>query len=76
MMDTDKSETLAEIALLELEEHTISARRRRLHDRIAIFPSDAAQQAERELSVYRRELHRRIDTARARLADRELMPSS
>ena len=74
-MDTDKREFLAEIALLELEEHTISARRRRLHERIAIFPSDAAHQAERELSAYRLELHRRIDTARAKLADRELTPT-
>ena len=67
-----KQELVALIAALELEEHAVSARRRKLHDRIAIFPSEAHQQAERELSAHRRGLHRRIDEARAELARAEV----
>ena len=67
MSDTTTSELLAQIATLELEEHTVSARRRRLHERLAIFPSEEGQEAERELSAHRRALHRAIDEARAEL---------
>lgn len=48
---------------LEAEERAISRRRRRLHDRIAIF-ADANgtwDEQEREISAKRRELHRQID---------------
>ena len=62
-----KEQLIAQIAALELEEHEVSARRAKMHERIAIFPSDASQQAERELSSRRRDLHRRIDAARAAL---------
>jgi hypothetical protein len=63
-----EQELIAQIARLELEEAELSARRRKLHDRIAIFPSATMLEAERELSLQRRELHRRIDEARAELA--------
>jgi hypothetical protein len=48
---------------LEVEERAISARRRRLHNRIATFPDTTGSWAreERELSAKRRELHRQID---------------
>jgi len=63
-----QQELIAQLARLELEEAEVSARRRKLHDRIAIFPSPALQEAERDLSLQRRELHRRIDETRAELA--------
>jgi hypothetical protein len=59
---------ITQLARLELEESELSARRRKLHDRIAIFPSHALREAERELSLHRREVHRRIDETRAELA--------
>jgi hypothetical protein len=50
---------------LESEEAELSARRRRLHDRLASFPNEVAQQQEREISAHRRALHVRIDALRA-----------
>jgi hypothetical protein len=67
-----QQELIAQLARLELEESEVSARRRKLHDRIAIFPSPALQEAEQELSLQRRELHRRIDAARAELSSSRL----
>jgi hypothetical protein len=61
-------ELIAQLARLELEESELSTRRRKLHDRIAIFPSPALMEAERELSLQRREIHRQIDAARVELA--------
>ena len=51
---------------LEDEERRVSARRRKLHDRIALFPDETGDLArqEREVSQERRELHRRIDELR------------
>ena len=53
---------------LEEEERAVSLRRRRLHDRLALYPeygeADLAE-LERELSQRRRELHARIDALRA-----------
>lgn len=48
---------------LEAEERAISRRRRKLHDRIAVFTdtSGSWEQQEREISKKRRELHRQID---------------
>ncbi len=62
-----EQELLKELANLELEESDVSARRRKIHSRIAIFPTPSLQEAERELSLHRRELHRRIALARAEL---------
>lgn len=57
------------LAKLEEEEKAVSARRRKLHERMALFPDAAASREveERELSIRRRELHRQIDELRARL---------
>jgi len=51
---------------LEAEERLVSARRRKLHDRMAIFPDDTGEleRQEREVSTRRRELHRQIDELR------------
>jgi hypothetical protein len=53
---------------LEAEEQAVSLQRRRLHDRLALYPSaagSALEAKERELSARRRDLHRRIDALRA-----------
>ncbi len=59
------------LAELEAEERSVSARRRKLHERIAMFPdaSDELTRRERELSQQRRELHVRIDALREQLRD-------
>jgi len=69
MSDNDRAKEL-DVLLLQLEqqERDLSERRRKLHDRMAVFP-DPARQAElqtqeAELSKERRELHRKIDEAR------------
>jgi hypothetical protein len=60
---------------LHAQERQLSARRRRLHERLAIFPSDFGDRQERELSKRRRELHVQIDALeaerRAALAEAE-----
>ena len=53
------------LAELEAEEVEVSRLRRKLHDRLASFPNEVAQQQERELSAKRRALHVRIDALRA-----------
>jgi len=55
----------AEIDALEAEEREVSARRRKLHDRLASFPNEATMQQEAEISKHRRELHVRIDALKA-----------
>jgi len=59
----------AELQRLEEEERDLSLLRRRLHDRMAIFPdAEGAQELaarEADLSKQRREVHRRIDELRA-----------
>jgi chromosome segregation ATPase len=53
---------------LEAEERALSARRRKLHDRIAIFPDTTGtlEEQEREISRKRRVLHQQIDQLRDR----------
>ncbi len=68
MRSPAERELIAHLARLELDESEVSSRRRKLHDRIAIFPGPALLEAERELSLQRRDLHRRIDATRAELA--------
>jgi hypothetical protein len=58
---------MAELEELELRERSLSEQRRRLHDRLDRFPSEAMEVEERKVSKERRELHRRIDGLRARL---------
>ena len=43
----------------------MSARRRKLHDRLASFPNEVTLQQEREISAHRRELHAEIDALKA-----------
>jgi hypothetical protein len=63
---------------LEAEERDISLRRRKLHDRIAIFPDNATKEEfarrEREISQERRELHRRIEALRAQRNELRAQP--
>lgn len=61
----------AELRQLEEEERSVSSRRRKLHDRIAMFPdaSGELERRERELSQERRDLHARIDNLREELRD-------
>jgi predicted nucleic acid-binding Zn-ribbon protein len=70
MSNTNEHEIDVQLERLEEEERDISLRRRRLHDRIAIFPENAAkaelERREREISKERRELHERIDDLRVR----------
>lgn len=59
--------TVEELLRLEHEERQVSAARRKLHERLGIFPNKAAEQRERELSRHRHDLHQRIDALRAEL---------
>jgi hypothetical protein len=60
------------VAALELEEAELSEQRRVLHQRMAIFPRAAHDEAEQALSARRLELHRAIDMARIELASARL----
>jgi hypothetical protein len=62
-----ETELISQLARLEREERLVSARRHRLHERIASFSTPEHVQAERELSRYRRDLHRRIDAVQAEI---------
>jgi chromosome segregation ATPase len=70
MNDANEPELDGLLEQLEAEEQHLSVTRRRLHDRIAMFPGSTSRAdvelRERELSAKRRELHRRIDELRAR----------
>jgi chromosome segregation ATPase len=61
----DDEQLDARIEALEAEERDVSARRRKLHDRLASFPNEVTLQQEREISGRRRELHAEIDALRA-----------
>lgn len=66
-MNPDPQEVAAlrvELEELERDEQELSAYRRKLHERIDRFPSDAAVSEERQVSDKRREMHRRIDELR------------
>lgn len=63
----DMNSMLVELEQLENEERNVSARRRRLHDRLDAFPNEVTAAEERRVSQLRRELHRRIDKLRAEL---------
>lgn len=58
----------AELEQLERDEQEISAYRRKLHERIDRFPSEAAVAEERQVSDKRRALHHRIDELRELLS--------
>ena len=66
-MTNGRDELDAQLEQLEDEERRVSARRRKLHDRMAIFPaSEELAEQERTLSKFRRELHKQIDELRER----------
>ena len=67
----DFDELRSELMSLERREREVSSARRKLHERLAKFPSDFAAMRERQLSAERRLLHQRIDALRAEL---ELFP--
>ena len=60
-------ELVTRLARLERDERLISARRRKLHERIASFPTPEHEEAECELSRQRRDLHRRIAAVQAEI---------
>ena len=63
MSSTEREVIGALLAQLESEERALSARRRKLHERIAIFTDTSGlwEQQEQEISAKRRALHRQID---------------
>ena len=63
--DDGREQLDAQIEALEVEEREVSARRRKLHDRLASFPNEVTLQQEREISQHRRELHVQIDELKA-----------
>lgn len=65
----DEAELRAELLRLQDEERAVSAQRVKLHERLASFSNDVAQEQERELSAKRRELHDQIDRIRGLLGE-------
>ena len=63
----DEAELRTKLAELREEERAVSAQRVKLHERLASFSNDVAQERERELSAKRRELHAEIDRIRGLL---------
>lgn len=79
-MESTSADDARLLAELEIEERTVSSKRRRLHNRLDFMRSGAAvasadhteqlhrlEEEERELSVRRRELHLQIDALRVQL---------
>jgi DNA-binding transcriptional MerR regulator len=63
-----REEIEAQLKQLEAEERSLSVNRRRLHDRIALYPdvgSSDLDEQERALSQRRKDLHAQIDRLRA-----------
>ena len=56
-----------ELEELERREPEISASRARLHERLAVFPSEFGQRQERAVSTERQAIHKRINELRAQL---------
>jgi hypothetical protein len=56
-----------ELEELTLRERDVSARRRKVHERLNAFPNELNQRHERELSDERQAIHRRIDEITAQL---------
>ena len=65
----DEAELRARLVELQDEERDVSAQRVKLHERLASFSNDVAQERERELSAKRRELHAEIDRIRGLLGE-------
>lgn len=72
MSEVSVDDLRAELARLETEEATLSATRERLQHQIDFgFASETSRAREREISDERLEVHRRIDSIRARLGERQ-----
>lgn len=72
MTETNLDDLRAELERLEREEAELSAVRERLQHQIDFgFESETTRAREREISDERQALHRRIDSIRARLAERQ-----
>lgn len=72
MNDETERELEALLQELEQEEHAVSLRRRRLHDRLALYPDYGGgdlEAQENAISARRRELHARIDALRAQRSE-------
>ncbi len=68
MEESNTSDLLEQLALLEAEETRVSAERRHLQRQLDFgFASETTRAREREVSDRRRELHRRIDSLREQL---------
>ena len=65
----NEAELRARLVELQDEEREVSAQRVKLHERLASFSNDVAQERERELSAKRRELHAEIDRIRGLLGE-------
>ena len=69
MSEPTERELDAMLEQLEEEERSVSVQRRRLHDRMALFPNSETELdltlQEAELSKRRRDIHHRIDEIRA-----------
>ena len=59
----------SELADLERRELEISARRRKLHDRLDSFANELTQRCARDLSDERRAIHHRIDQLLASMGE-------
>jgi predicted nucleic acid-binding Zn-ribbon protein len=70
MSEANVDDLRTELSRLEAEEAKLSANRERLQNQIDFgFASETTRAREREVSDERRELHRRIDSIRARLGE-------
>jgi len=65
-------ELLGELAALEREEAELSEQRKVLHQRMAIFPSEAHHETERDLSAQRLALHHAIDVWKVKVINLSL----
>jgi hypothetical protein len=79
-VESTSADNARQLADLEIEERTVSSRRRRVQDRLDFMRSGAAvpspdheeklrslEEEERELSTRRRDLHLQIDALRVKL---------
>jgi len=65
----NEAELRARLVELQDEEREVSAQRVKLHERLASFSNDVAQERERELAAKPRELHAEIDRIRGLLGE-------
>ena len=64
----DLEALMIELVQLEQRERELSGLRGKLHARLDGFPNEVTARQEQQLSAERRDVHRRIDELRAKLA--------